>query len=141
MCASCDCKCKTLKIEVGKTYQTHDASTKIKIVHKSSNEKRKWPYLGVEIFSDLSERTLFFKEDGECSSIPSSNSIIKEYKEPTFRYWPIFKMNAGSISGCSGYSSRDEAVKVGQRCSVPNSPFIAIGKVDQDTCEITIEKI
>ena len=77
---------------------------------------------------------------GEYYYDSSHVSRYSEYKEPSFRYFPIWKRNAHSVN-MQGHDTRDQAVIVGKKLSVDYSPFIAIGKINQETCEITIEKV
>lgn len=139
MCNSCDCKCKSeLSLEVGKTYVNGISTNKVKIFYKSENKHEGYPFCGVEIFSDGSTRLFKFSSNGKCENAVPYSNLTKEYKEPTFRYFPIWKCNA---SFSAGKNTREDAIKHGKTASTEDSPFIAIGKINQDTCEIEIERV
>lgn len=134
MCTSCDCKCKTLTLEVGKTYLWRDG-THVKIIFKDGDLFVGKPITGVY----GKERYYSFKVDGKTTTSTHSD-LVKEHKEPEFRYFPIWKKNAGN-GHANTFDTREGALKHGQFASIIVSPFIAIAKVNQDTCEITIEKV
>ena len=139
MCNSCTCKCKSeLSLEVGKTYVNGQSNTKVKIVYKSENKHEGYPFCGVEIFSDGSTRIFKFSSNGTCQHFHGFAKLTKEYKETTYRYFPIWKCNA---SFSAGAKTREDAIKHGKTGSTEDSPLIAIGKINQDTCEIEIEKV
>lgn len=137
MCTSCDCKCK-ITLEVGKTYLWKDG-TKIKIVCKDDCKYIGTPHPNHTHSSAYKDKYYAFKEDGTPAGTDHTK-LVAEYKEPKFRYFPIWLKNANS-NLMQGNETREQAMFAGERMAIQGSPFIAIGKVNQDTREITIEKI
>ncbi len=129
-----------LKLEVGKTYITREGKKRIVVyIHPEGD----WPVVVVNPDTGLSSQRGpkggAYWSGGNINNYESENDLVKEYKEPEYRWFVVWDHQPGHSYPTKFYSSYVEAFN---NYSNPGT-WISLGvaKLDVNTGEVNNEAI